>query len=438
MKSIRQQLLIGLLCGTFACMLVAGAATYVKVREEANELFDTQLRQIALSLPAELPSEPNMPATEDPEDDFVIQAWDRNGKLLYSSQPAQQLPLPRDTGFKTVRVLNEYWRVYGEMRNGRFVQAAQPTSVRKDMAAGLALRSLVPFLFLVPVLAVLIGVVVRRSLAPLHRVALAVRRRSPSALQPLDTAGLPPEVTPIIDSLNDLLLRLDRSSSAQRGFIADAAHELRSPLTALKLQLQLTERAVSDVQRSAAFTKLHDRLDRATHLVHQLLTLARHEALSPEQEMPAVDLCALAQQVVADKSTLAEGKCIDLGAEISGPVPSVKGHADSLRIMLNNLVDNAIRYTPSGGKIDVRVFSIGGHAALRVTDTGPGIPPADRERVFDRFYRRDEASASGSGLGLAIVKNIIEQHGAEISMHDSGASQGLTVAIMFKNAIIES
>jgi two-component system OmpR family sensor kinase len=142
--------------------------------------------------------------------------------------------------------------------------------------------------------------------------------------------------------------------------------------------------------------------------------------------------------VVADKSTLAEEKCIDLGAEISGPVPSVKGHADSLCIMLNNLVDNAIRYTPSGGKIDVRVFSIGGHAALQVTDTGPGIPPADRERVFDRFYRRDEASASGSGLGLAIVKNIIDQHGAGISMHDSGASQGLTVAIMFKNAIIES
>jgi two-component system OmpR family sensor kinase len=431
MRTIRQQLLIGLLSGTLACTLIAGAAMYLKVREEANELFDYQLKQVAGSLPAQFSPQSVQPRNDETEDDTVIQAWDRSGGVLYTSHPALSLPRYPAIGFKTVSALNDRWRVYGELRHDRFVQVAQPTSVRQELAAGLAFRSLMPFLILLPVLAVLIGVVVRRSLRPLHEVAEAVARRSPSSLHPLPTDGLPPEVRPMLDSLNELLQQLDHALSSQRAFVADAAHELRSPLTALKLQLQLAERAKTDQQRVAAFAKLHERLDRSTRLVQQLLTLARQEQQISDQDCQEVDLYRLAQQVVADHSTLAESKAIDLGVEAAGSAPFVKGQADSLRILLSNLVDNAISYTPAGGRVDALALMVDGYPALRVSDTGPGIPMEDRLRVFDRFYRAEGSNVSGSGLGLSIVKNIADHHRATIHLNDNAPSSGLVVTVVF-------
>lgn len=437
MKTIRLQLLIWLLGGMLACTLVAGVAMYAKVREEANELFDYQLKQVAGLLPAQgaLQAQP-AGAAEDPEEDIVVQVWGRDGTMIYVSHPALALPRYPENGFKTVSAHDDRWRVYGEARHNRFVQIAQPTSVRQELAAELAMRSLLPFLALIPMLAVLIGVVVGRSLRPLQRVAQAVGRRSPNALQPLPTDGLPPEIRPMLDALNDLLGRLDHALSAQRAFVADAAHELRSPLTALKLQLQLAERAKTDEQRTAAFAKLHDRLDRSTHLVQQLLTLARHEPQMEAQDFRDVDFQKLAQQVVADQAPLAESQGIDLGVETSAMATAVKGDADGLRIMLGNLVNNAIRYTPSNGRVDVIVLMQEGHPTLRVRDTGPGIPSDERSRVFDRFYRREGTGVSGSGLGLAIVKNIADHHGAAIQLSDNVSGQGLDVTVSFPSRVV--
>jgi two-component system OmpR family sensor kinase len=433
MMTIRRKLLIGLLGGTLGCTLIAGIVMYLHVQDEANELFDYQLKQVAGSLPAQLSSHEKMPGTEDSEEDIVIQAWDRSGNLLYTSQPALSLPRSPEAGFRTVSALHDRWRVYGEMRHDRFVQVAQPTSVRQELAAGLALRSLLPFLILIPVLALLIYVVVGRSLLPLRRVAQAVGQRSPSALQPLSIDGQPPEIQPMIDALNDLLRQLEKALLTQRAFVADAAHELRSPLTALKLQLQLAERANTDEQRSAAFAKLHDRLDRSTHLVHQLLTLARHEPNQAAQHFQFIDLQKLAQQRVADQYMVAESKGIDLGVETGATPVLVKGNIDSLCVLLNNLIDNALRYTPAGGRIDVSVFVDNGRPVLQVSDNGPGIPEEERSRVFDRFYRRDESGTWGSGLGLSIVKNIADIHEAEIHLGDNAFGQGLTIALVFQN-----
>jgi two-component system OmpR family sensor kinase len=431
MRTIRQQLLIGLLCGTLVCTGIAGVAMYLTLRDEANELFDYQLKQVAASLPEQLSSPSNQPETREPEEQVVIQAWDSNGKEIYTSHPASSLMRFPEAGFKTVTTRNDQWRIYSELNHDRFVQVAQPTSVRQQLAAGLVLRSLIPFLILIPMLAALIGVVVRRSLLPLHQVAQAVARRSPNALHPLPTDGLPPEVRPMLDSLNDLLGQLDHALSAQRAFVADAAHELRSPLTALKLQLQLAERAKTEEQRAAAFAKLDERLDRSTRLVQQLLTLARHEQQIDDQEIQEVDLYALAQRIVADHSTLAESKAIDLGVEAVGRTPSIRGQVDGLRVMMNNLVDNAVRYTPEGGRVDVVVLLVDGHPALRIIDTGPGIPVEDRLRVFDRFYRREGSHSSGSGVGLSIVKHIANQHGATIDLSENTASKGLVVTVIF-------
>jgi len=433
MRPLRQQLLIWLLGGMLVSTLLAGAVLYLQVHEEANELFDYQLKQMADSLPAQLtlPAPPLWGPDPEEDQDIVMQVWDRNGQPLYASNRALALPRYLPNGFHTVATKNERWRVYAVMRHDHIIQVAQPTSVRQELAAGLAARSLLPFAILIPALAALIWVVVGRGLAPLQRVANALAQRSPDAMQPLPDDHLPPEIRPLVQALNNLLARLDLALATQRAFVADAAHELRTPLAALKLQLQLAERADTPAARTAAIAKLHERLDRATHLVAQLLTLARQEPRMATRKFAAVNLAELARQVVADRSPLAERRNIDLGVAADAAEASTQGDADGLRILLGNLVDNAIRYTLQGGQVDVNVQRVNGQPVLSVLDNGPGIPIEERERVFDRFYRREGSGVTGSGLGLAIVQNIAEQHGAVVVLTDNPEGAGLRVEVRF-------
>jgi len=429
-RTIRRQLLLWLLGGMLACTLAAGLAMYLKVREETSELFDYQLREIATSLPPNFSAAQREPGEEDPEQDVVVQVWNSAGARVYASHPGLDLPRLAQEGYRTVREGETEWRVFGETRHGRFVQVAQDVGARDELVFGVAARSLAPFLALIPVLAVLIGIVVGRSLAPLQRVAQAVEQRSAAALQPLATEGIPPEILPMVQALNDLLGRLDRALEAQRGFVADAAHELRTPLTALKLQLQLAERAEPGPAQAGAFARLHQRLDRATHLVEQLLALARQEPPLDQSAQEDVDLARLAREVVADYDALAESRSIDLGVEVESAA-TVRGQRDGLRTMLGNLVDNALRYTPAGGRVDVIVRRDDGKPALSVADNGPGIPPAERERVFDRFHRSEQAAAPGTGLGLAIVRRVAERHGAAVRLADGPGGRGLEARIIF-------
>ena len=228
---------------------------------------------------------------------------------------------------------------------------------------------------------------------------------------------MPPEVTPMLEALNDLLGQLDRSITAQRAFVADAAHELRSPLTALKLQLQLAERAADKESQNTAFTKLHERVERAAHLIRQLLTLARQEALTAGQEMSDLDVGQIAELVVGDQAALADSKNIDLGLDLEGKLPKIRGSAGSLQIMLNNLVDNALRFTPPGGRVDIRLRPKEAGVLLEVIDTGPGIAEGERERVFDRFYRAQPIPGDKSpGLGLSLVRAVAAAHGGRASL----------------------
>jgi len=430
MRTLRQQLLLWLLGGMFVCSMIAGSALYLKVREEANELFDVQLRQATQSLSA-LTGVADSDDHEELEDQVVVQVWDQKGVLVYSSSLQAALPRYAQGGYQTVRIGDKHWRIYAKNRQSVFIQAAQPVDVREALAKKIAMRSLSPFLLLIPVLGLLIWIVVGRSMRPLNRLADAVGRRSADALQPLSADGLPPEIRPVVEALNDLLEQLDHALATQRAFVADAAHELRSPLTALKLQLQLAEYAANDEQRAVAFHKLHDRLDRASRLVQQLLTLARQEPGYVRDHNEAVDLQLLAQQIVADYYVLAERRKIDLGVETSSLSQIVQGNTDSLRILLSNLVDNALRYSANGGKVDISTPVIEGCPALRIADNGPGIAQNDQTRVFDRFFRGEETTAWGSGLGLAIVKNIADAHAATIHLTTTSEKHGLTVTLVF-------
>ncbi|MEP6656698.1 MAG: ATP-binding protein, partial [Betaproteobacteria bacterium] len=285
--------------------------------------------------------------------------------------------------------------------------------------ASMALRTIVPLLAVMPFLAILVWFAIARALRPLDRLARAVGTRSPRVLEPLSDAGLPREVTPLVQALNGLLQRLDHALDAQRAFIADAAHELRTPLTAVHLQAQLAQRAANGEERRAAFAELTTGLERANHLVEQLLTLAREEPGVAERPLALVELGELARSVVAEHAAVAAARGIDLGfANVAdaGARFVVNGDAVGLRTLLSNLVDNAVRYTGSNGRVDVSVGTTNGSTTLTVRDTGPGIAPAEYPRVFDRFYRAEGASAPGSGLGLAIVRRIADRHGATIAL----------------------
>ena len=430
MRSIRTRLLAGLLGGTLFFTLIAGLMVYKRADHEADEQSDLRLRQVAWALPPHLGDGVRLPQEADQDDVVLVQVWDHAGSQVYLSEPSQALPRQSLTGYRTITYQGERWRVYGEPRSDYYLQIGQPIAVRQHIAAKMALRIVPPLLMLLPVLAGLIWIVVGRALRPLEQVALAVQGRSPSALQPLGTDGMPPELLPIIVALNGLLEKIDSALAAQRSFIADAAHELRSPLTALKLQLQLAERAGSDEQRKQAFRKLHERLDRSSHLVQQLLTLARHEQQQLAPARVATDLGSLARTVVADHTLLAESRSIDLGVAGSGAPVWLPCDPEGLAVMLSNLVDNAVRYTQPGGQVDVSVGVERGLTYVRVADNGPGVPESERARLFDRFYRPDGNAVWGCGLGMSIVKNVVDGHGADIVL-SSNDGAGLVVSVYF-------
>ncbi len=443
--SLRTQLIGWLAAGLVAAGTVAAIATYQRARQEANVLFDYQLQQMAASLTG-MPIAASVPPGAPPgADALVVQVWDRNGVQVYLSQPQSRLPQHAQLGFNTVATDAGEWRVFSMLAGQQVVQVAQPMGVRRALATSMALRTVVPLLAVLPLLALLVWITIARGLRPIDRLARTLSARSPRELEPLPEAGLPQEVTPLVHALNGLLARLDEARSAQRTFIADAAHELRTPLTAVHLQAQLAQRAATAQERGAAFAELTAGLERATRLVEQLLTLAREEPGVAERPLADVDLAALAQQVIADRAPLAAARSIDLGfAGTEHDAPAiVAGDRDGLYTLLANLVDNAVRYTPSGGRVDVSVAQDGPAAVLTVRDSGPGLPPEEYPRVFDRFYRAPGTAAPGSGLGLAIVRRIAERHHATIELgpglpraaaEPAGREHGLAVTVRFPDA----
>jgi two-component system OmpR family sensor kinase len=453
MSSIKRQLLGGLIVGLLAILAVAGYGVYRMALKEASELFDYELRTVAQSLPPDV-AEGRAAMSKDrrlhdlpDEDRIAIETWDAQGRVLFRSRQAPQLER-QPAGFRTIERDEKHWRVFGVQEGERYVQVAQPILVRDMLAANLALRTLWPFALLLPATIVLVLIVVRYALAPIGALSQALSTRSLDALGPLriDTR-LPLEIRPLVNALNDLLTRLAAASEAQRTFVADAAHELRSPLAALRLQLQAAQRDGSLKGDDATFAGIEARLNRLIRLVQQLLALAREDARGIVRMEP-VDLRRLAEQAVGEFSLIAEARSVDLGLEIDGPSRDepfvVNGEPDSLSVVLNNLIDNAIRHTPAGGRVDVilRRSAMSGTSAtsatsvtsvtsvdLAVRDSGPGIAEAELSRVCDRFYRSPGAEGSGSGLGLAIVARIAQRHRAVLRLENNENGQGLTASM---------
>ena len=454
MTSIRARLLLSLLAALALAAALVGGITYRNVLHETEALFDYQLRQMALSLrdQGEIASG-DAAALNDEGLDFVVQIWRIDGRSVYASRAHRALPSQAVLGLAEIRVDGERWRSFAVAARDKVIQVAQPVRIRQGLAADAALRGVLPLLLAAPAMAAALWWLITRSLRPLARVARQVAEQDAATLQPLPAADLPDEVAPLVSALNALLARLGQAWGQQRAFVADAAHELRSPLTALKLQAQVLRRLSepaaaaappgNNADRAAALDALVAGVDRASRLVEQLLTLARSEPGAPAPTAQPVALAALLRQVLADHAAAlaaARGSHVELLVDQT-PVPPITGLGDSgitvlgdpaaLAVLVRNLVDNALRYTPAGGQVRLTLASNRTGPLLAVDDNGPGIPEPERERVFERFVRGAAAAdAAGSGLGLAIVRSIAQRHGASVALGES-ALGGLRVAVQF-------
>jgi two-component system OmpR family sensor kinase len=311
---------------------------------------------------------------------------------------------------------------------------AQEAGFRAEIARDSAVRTVMPLLILVPVLPVIIGWLVRGLFRPIAVLAHEVDRRAEQALQPIEPARVPVEVRPFVVAINRLLARVGQAMAAQRRFVADAAHELRSPLTALSLQAErLADAGMPDRARER-LAALRQGIERARSLLNQLLTLARVQSQA-DPPRSAVSILAVYRRVLEDLMPLAEARRIDIGVEGERDAQVRAGSLD-LTTVVKNLVDNAIRHTPEGGRIDLSVAGRGGQVALTVRDTGPGIAEAERARVFHPFYRPAGSAQAGSGLGLAIVKTIADRYGARVALDfaDQARRSGLDVTVVFPAA----
>ncbi|MEO6975507.1 MAG: ATP-binding protein [Gallionella sp.] len=407
--------------------LVAAAASFSLAYSDARELQDDMLLQIAKLSGGR--TTPPMASDSQQQASDIDGITDPETLVSIFHLPSHNSPawLNRNLspGFHTLDSGSTELRVFvSEEEEGKRTIVSQPTEVRDEIAINSALRTLIPLLLLLPILVWLIIYIVRRELAPIMRLSKRLDEQPVERPQSIPDEGLPREITPFVHAINRLLERVNLLMSQQRRFIADAAHELRSPLTALSLQVQNLKRADSLETVRERIAPLQEGIGRATLLTGQLLSLARTQ--SAENAILQVNVSAMARELIADYLPLAETKRIDLGIE---EVTAVSLYADpeSLRMIIKNALENAIKYTPAGGKVTLRLLTENDDAVIEVVDNGPGILVTERERVFDPFYRTQDTHVAGSGLGLAIAREAAVRLGGTLSLHDVQEGNGLVV-----------
>lgn len=437
--SLRKRLLALLLGGVTIAWLGTLVFSYLDAHHEVDELFDAQLAQAAQTLLA-LAGDEEGEHIEDLgaaghkyQRQLRFQLWNADGRLLLRSQNAPAGPLTKVRGFSETEDANDgHWRHYSQWNNEQNlqIQVSENHRIRDELISQIAWRLLFPALLGLPLIGFWVWLATRHGLSSLDDIASDIAQRDPQQLEPVTPKAAPVEIRPLLQALNGLLGRVDHALESERRFTADAAHELRTPLAALQAQLQVAQRARNPMERNQSLDQLQAGLHRAAHLVDQMLQLAR---LDPENGLPdvaAISLPAIIEDVCAELGNAILTRNIDF--EFFADAPAlVPGKAEWLRVLVRNLVDNALRYTPDGGKIQITLTQSPADVRLSISDNGPGIPEAEREAVCQRFHRLENSGQPGSGLGLAIVARIAELHAAELSFTDSPYGTGLSVSLRF-------
>lgn len=437
MSSIRSRLLIWQLGALLLASLLASALTYDLAWRGFNRLRDYGLEQIAYSVMRhdtqdwldDTPDSATSAADEenniDDKGQFVSQIWTQSGQLIYSSLEDTGPPL-QEPGLHRLEWNGTPWRTFTLPDRDRMIQVATTSQHRWAAFAEYVPWLLAPLALLLALLTFLIRATVTGALSPLRQLRQELDTRDASWLTPVNAQGMPDEVKPLVETLNQLLAKVDSLLATQRQFLADVAHELNTPLAAIKLQAQLAQRAQHG-QTPLALDELQAAVERAVHLVAQLLQMARLEPDAHPAEHIPVDLRELARERVMAFSAQADQRGIDLGLEADATAP-MSGNPQALRVLLDNLIDNALRYSHTGARVDVRLNRSNERVTLEVVDNGPGIAASDKTRALERFVRLHPADTTGSGLGLAIVRQIALQHRATLALLDTPGG-GLTVRI---------
>lgn len=422
-NSLQKQLFVWLSIAILAISLLASGVSFWLAFSEAQEFQDDALHQAAL-----LVDTYQTPLVED----HILESVDSDPKRIVvqpvtaspsALPPLLNLPDNLSTGYHTLEIDGLQWRVYiFATLIGQHVAVAQEAKVRKVMARDSALLTLLPLLILIPILIFVARQIIKMEMSSLHSLAEFIDTQNEERISALPATQVPTEVAPFIHAINRLLERINQINASQRRFIADAAHELRSPLTALSLQAQNIERTGSHNISKERFMPLKEGLDRSRHLLNQLLDMVRQQASITH--LQPVDLGAVALTVIEEIMPIADAKKIDLGLSKEVDV-QIDADAAAMQLLLRNAVDNALRYTPEGGEVTVQIRSENGDAILEVIDNGPGIPEAELERVFDAFYRLPNNTQVGSGLGLAIARSIAEQFKGKVTLRNRTSCAGL-------------
>ena len=437
---MRRQLLVLLLGAVAVVWIGVGVASYVDARHEIDELLDAHLAQASSLLIAQAGHdldeiEEHVPETKRYARRVAFQFWEGGTRLrLHSSNAPLARLSAKDEGFSDVRIDGQRWRVFSswDRRRRYVVQVGERLGARDEIVASIARNLLLPLVVALPLLALVVWLAIERVLRPLRVLNREVAHRAPDHLAPVEVGRAPVEVAPLVLNLNDLFGRVQASMDNERRFTADAAHELRTPLAALRAQAQVARGASDDRERIRALDNVIAGCDRAAHLVDQLLTLARLEPAHAQVAHADVALAPLVQAAIAEATPAALDKDIDI--ELTEGAPAhVQGDARLLGILLRNLLDNAIRYSPRGSTVTVDVGRDDGRARLTIRDHGPGVPPEARARLGQRFERFGVSDVTGTGLGLSIVARIAELHGARVTFGDA-PSGGLAVDVTFPAA----
>ncbi len=440
-QSLRWRLLRTVSIVALMIWTLTGLLSYLQAHHEAEEFLDGHLALSARTLMALVrDNEAGLPDLKarldgmrrqshgiyDPPIEFQVGKAD--GTPLVRSANAPDIPMRGMAGFMDIQRDGQSWRLYNlaPPEEGYRIQVAQPMELREVAALEVAMQTILPVGAILPVLLLLIYLSIRRGLKPLEDLASEVTARTPENLSALTGRAVPQEALPLVTAVNRLMYRLGETLENERRFTADAAHELRTPLAAVKTQAQVALMSQDPQAREHALRKLLAGADRAGRLMEQLLRLARLDPLATLPEAQPVDLVALAATGVAERldDAVASGHVLDFQSD-ADPV-RVEGDADLLAAALRNLIDNALRHTPPGCQVTVRVVNEGGHAVLSVSDDGPGVALEELPRLGERFHRGSALRAEGSGLGLAIVRRIAELHGAKFTLHSNAPQHGLT------------
>jgi len=444
MKSLQGRLLVWVLGLVATPWVLAALATWFDARHELDELLDGHLAQAAALLVVQHGAEvDDGHAVDAPQlhryaPRAAFQVW-HDGRLVMRSSNAPPTPMTARSGasisgFESLQLDGRGWRVFAAHGAERDVQVfvGEQEHARREIVWALLRGSLMPLLLVLPLLGLGAWVAVRRGMAPLRALGAQLAAREPQALAAVQLADVPSEMQPLLDALNRLFERIAGMLDGERRFTADAAHELRTPIAAIRTQAQVAMLGGSDAQRRHALEATLEGCDRATRLVDQLLTLSRLEAGAAVPVMP-VDLAALVRRVAAELApkALARQQVLEVDAESAC---AVAGDDSLLAVLVRNLVDNALRYSPDGAQVQVALQLQDGTVALLVDDSGPGLADADLHRLGERFFRVLGSGQSGSGLGWSIVRRVAAVLGAAVQAQRSARLGGLAVTVTLARA----